>query len=86
MLTERLKAALDAVDVVAQLPPDAQNKLAEQIESAVRNALWDAQLDDPQYDDVIAQMIAEAKQDKRLPFPTPADMGNSECEKIIKRG
>jgi len=73
MLNERLKAALDSA---AQLPPEVQEKVAAQIESAVRNALWDAQLNDPQYDDVIRELIEEAKRGPQLPFPTPADMGD----------
>ena len=75
MLNERLKAALDSA---AQLPPEVQDKVAAQIESAVRNALWDAQLNDPQYDDVIRELIEEAKRGPQLPFPTPADMGDEE--------
>ena len=75
MLNERLKAALDSA---AQLPPEVQDKVAAQIESAVRNALWDAQLSDPHYDDVISELIEEAKRGPQLPFPTPADMGDEE--------
>ncbi len=68
MLNERLKAALESA---SQLPPEVQEKVAAQIESAVRNALWDAQLNDPQYDDVIRELIAAAEREEPLPFPKP---------------
>ena len=68
MISERLKAALDSA---SQLPPELQDKVAAQIESAVRNALWDAQLNDPQYDDVIRELIAAAEREEPLPFPKP---------------
>ena len=77
MLTERLTAALESAE---QLPPEAQDKLVEEIESAIDNAIWDAQLNDPQYDHVIETLIAEAKRQPRLPLPTPRDMGDEEDE------
>ena len=64
MLNERLKAALESA---SQLPAEVQEKVAAQIESAVRNALWDAQLHDPQYDDVISELIAAAEREEPLP-------------------
>lgn len=75
MLIERLQAA---VNDAARLSPEAQEALAAQIESAVRNAIWDTQLDDPRYDHVLRQMVEEAEQDEWLPFPTPEDMGDTE--------
>ncbi len=69
MLIERLKAAMESA---ARLPPEAQDALAHQIEQAIDNALWDAELDDPQYDDVIDALIAEAESEEPLPFPKPA--------------
>lgn len=68
MITERLQAA---VDNAVQLPPEAQDKVAAQLESAVRNALWDAQLNDPQYDYVLEELIARADEQESLPFPKP---------------
>jgi hypothetical protein len=44
MLSERIRTALERA---AQLPADLQEKLAAEIESAVDNALWDAELRNP---------------------------------------
>ncbi len=66
MLTERLKAA---VDNAAQLPPDAQEKIAMHIEGAIANAHWDADLNDPENDEWLAEWIAEARQDETADFP-----------------
>jgi len=73
MLTERLKAAMESA---AELPPEAQDKLAEEIQNAIDNAIWDAQLNDPQYDHIIEALIAKARRGPLLPLPTPADMGD----------
>ena len=73
MLTERLKAVMDSA---AQLPPAVQDRLAEEIESAIDNAVWDAELDDPQYDHLIEALIARARKQDPLPLLTPADMGD----------
>jgi hypothetical protein len=68
MITERLQKAIERA---AQLPPEEQDKLAAQLESAVRNALWDAQLNDPSNDHIIEALIAEARAQEPLPFPKP---------------
>lgn len=68
MLTERLKAAIERA---AQLPPDAQEKVAAQLESAIANALWDADLNDPANDKWLAEWIAEARRDETVGFPYP---------------
>ena len=68
MLTERLKAAIESA---TQLPPDAQEKIAAQLESAIANALWDADLDDPANDEWVVEWIAEARQDETVDFPLP---------------
>lgn len=68
MITERLQKAMERA---AQLPPEEQDKLAVQLESAVANALWDAQLNDPRYDHIIEELIADAKAQEPLPFPKP---------------
>jgi hypothetical protein len=73
MLTERLKAALESAE---QLPPDAQEELAQAIERAIDNAIWKALLADPRSGPVLDEMIEEAKRGPLLPFPTPADMGD----------
>lgn len=78
-----LKAALESAE---QVPPEAQDKLAEEIESAIDNAIWDAQLNDPQYDHVLDQMIEEAKRGPLLPLPAPADMGDEEDESEAEEG
>ncbi len=75
MLTERLQAA---VDHAAKLAPEEQDALAIQIESALKDALWDALLSDSRSDDVLRQMIEEAERSEPLPLPTPRDMGDEE--------
>jgi hypothetical protein len=48
MLTERLRERLKSiVSNAEQLPPAAQEKLAEEISCALVNALWDAGRHDP---------------------------------------
>ncbi|MGI0017465.1 MAG: hypothetical protein ACREA1_02005, partial [Nitrosotalea sp.] len=54
-----------------QLPPDAQEKVAAQLENAIANALWDADLNDPDNDAWLSEWIAEAKQDETVDFPAP---------------
>jgi uncharacterized protein (DUF2267 family) len=68
MITDRLRAVVDSA---AQLPPEAQDKVAAQLERAVRNALWDAQLGDPQYDHILEELIARADEQEPLHFPVP---------------
>jgi len=66
MLTERLKAALDNA---ALLDPDAQEKVAAQLESAIASARWDADLNDPHNDAWLSAWIAEAREDQTVGFP-----------------
>ena len=61
MLTERLKAAMNSA---AQLSPEAQDKVAAQLESAIANALWDTDLKDPQNDAWRREWIAQARRDE----------------------
>ncbi len=63
MLTERLKTAMNSA---AQLSPEAQDKVAAQLESAIANALWDADLNDPQNDAWLREWIAQARQDETV--------------------
>ena len=68
VLTERLKAAMDSA---AQLSPEEKDKVAAQLESAIVNALWDADLNDPQNDAWLREWIAQARQDETVDFPQP---------------
>jgi hypothetical protein len=77
MLTERLKAAIDSA---AQLDPQAQEKVAAQLESAIANARWDADLDDPQNDAWLSEWIAEAREDETVDFPQPRALSAAEAE------
>jgi hypothetical protein len=74
MLSARLKAAIDSA---ARLPPDAQEKLATQLESAIANALWDADLNDPENDEWLSEWIEEARQDETVDFPIPSATSTS---------
>lgn len=75
MLSERIKEAMERA---AQLPAELQEKLAAEIESAVDNALWDAELRDPRQRTMHQAMIAEALADLALPMPTARDLGIEE--------
>ncbi|MGH2516148.1 MAG: hypothetical protein ACRDHP_10885 [Ktedonobacterales bacterium] len=69
MLSERLQAVINSA---AQLPADIQDQVAAQLESAITNALWDADLRDPQNDAWLTEWIAEARQDETVDFPLPS--------------
>lgn len=75
MLTDRLKSAFEHAQ---KLPPEAQDRIAQEIESAIDNAVWDAELNDLQCDEALRELIEEAKREPSLPFPTPSDMGDQE--------
>ncbi len=77
MLSERIRTA---VERAAQLPAELQEKLAAEIESAVDNALWDAELRNPRNRGMHQAMIAEALADPALPVPTAQDLGIDEDE------
>lgn len=78
MLTERLVERLKAVEASAQqLSPDLQDKLAEQIASALDNALWDAELRDPEHLAVLRELAEEARRNPKLPMPKPDDTGDT---------
>jgi hypothetical protein len=77
MLTERLTERLKAVaDNAAQLSPEAQDKLAEQIASALENTLWDLQLRDPRHLEVLRALAEEARRGPKLSMPTPQETGD----------
>lgn len=75
MITEHLKALMDRIE---QLPPDAQNELAEEIEDILDEAEWRALLSDPRSGPVLDDLIAQAKRSPRRVWPTAADMGDIE--------
>jgi hypothetical protein len=80
-MTERLRAAVDSMARSAvQLPEDVQDKLAEELETALENALWDAQLRDPEHLAVLRALAEEAMQEPSLPFPAPKDMGDEDLD------
>ncbi|HLJ82115.1 MAG TPA: hypothetical protein VKT52_11545 [Ktedonobacterales bacterium] len=77
MLTEHLTERLKEITANAsQLSPEAQDKLAEEIANALENALWDAQLRDPQHLEVLRELAEEARQGPKLPMPMPHDTGD----------
>ena len=77
VLIERLQTV---VDHLAQLPAEQQERLAEEIEDILDEALWDAQFADPRSEAFFDTLVAEAQQRLLRPFPTPADMGDEEIE------
>ena len=80
MVTERLSERLQAVaEHASELSPDAQDQLAEQIATALDNALWDAQLRDPAHLDALRALADEARSGPKLPMPTPRDTGDEDA-------
>ena len=75
MITDQFKALVERIE---QLPPDEQNRIAEEIEDTLDNAEWHALLADPRSEVVLDALLAEAKQSPKLPWPTPADIGDPE--------
>ena len=75
-IIERVQAALERV---ASLPPEQQERIAADILSVIDNALWDAQLRDPAnqaaHDALIAEALAEGD---FQPFPTAEELGVEE--------
>lgn len=77
MLSERLLERLKAIEASAQqLTPELQERLADQIAAAFDNALWDAQLRDPEHLAVLREMAQEARREPKLPMPKPSDTGD----------
>ena len=80
MITDRLRAAVDGA---ADISPEAQDKLAAQIEAwldALDDALWDQQFADPRSQAVFAELASKAQEGPFLPFPTPADLGDPDVD------
>ena len=77
MLIERLQTAVDSL---AQLPTEQQERLAEELEDIIDEALWDAQFADPRSEAFFDTLVAQAQKGPLLPFPTPADMGDDDIE------
>ncbi len=82
MLIERLQSV---VDLLAQLPSEQQERLAEELEDIIDEALWDAQFADPRSEAFFDTLVAQAKRGPLLPFPKPADMGDEEISDYDKR-
>ena len=72
MITEHLKALMERIE---QLPPEMQNKLADEIEDILDDAEWHALLADPRSGPVLDDLIAQAKRSPKRPWPTLGDMG-----------
>ncbi len=80
MITERLADRLKAVtDHAGQLSPEAQDELAEQITTALDNAVWDSQLRDPAHLAVLRELAEEARRPPKLPIPKPSDPGDDDA-------
>lgn len=73
MMTDHMKALIERI---GQLPPDAQQKLAEEIEDILDDEEWRALLADPRSGPVLDELIAQAKRSPKRPWPTPHDMGD----------
>ncbi len=80
MLIERLQTA---VEHLSQLAPEQQERLAEQIEDILDEALWDAQFADPRAEDFFDKLVADAQGGPLRPLPTPADMGDAEPDNSL---
>ena|SRR6185437_7463904 len=68
MITERLRVAVAKAE---QLPEQAQDALAAEIERAINDARWDVLLSDTRFDEAIEALIAQTEQEEPLPFPKP---------------
>lgn len=68
MITERLKAAVSKAE---QLPEQAQDALAAEIERVINDTRWDTLLSDLRFDKAIEALIAQTEQEEPLPFPKP---------------
>lgn len=78
MLTDHLAERLKEVAENAEnLAPEAQEKLAAQIATALDNALWDAQLRSPDHLAVLRNLAEEARRAPKLPMPSPRDTGDA---------
>lgn len=77
MLTEHMKAVMASIE---QLPSNAQDEIAEQIATAIDNAIWDMQMRDPERLNVLRAMADEAMSDPVLPFPRPEGAVDAERE------
>ena len=75
MITEHLKALLERIE---QLPPEMQNRLADEIDDMLDDAEWQALLADPRSGPVLDEMIAQAKRSPKRTWPTSIDSGDKE--------
>ena len=77
MLIERLQTV---VDTFAQLPTEQQERLSEELEDIIDEALWDAQFADSRSEALFDTLVAQAQRGPLLPFPKPADMRDRDTE------
>lgn len=75
MTSERLRALLERAE---QLPPEQLDRLIQEIEDILDEAEWHALLADSRSGPVLDELIAQAKQSPKLPWPTPEDIGDEE--------
>lgn len=75
MMTDHMKSL---VERIGQLSPDAQQKLAEEIEDILDDEEWRTLLADPRSGPVLDELIAQAKRSPKRSWPTPQDMGDDE--------
>ena len=75
MIADRLKSFLERAE---QLPVEQQERLIEEIEDLLDDAEWHALLSDPRSGPVLDELIAEARQSPKRPWPTATDMGDDE--------
>ena len=64
MLIEKLQSAMDRIQT---LSPEQQEALAEQIESFLDGALWDAQFADPDSEPFFDELLEDAKRSRPCP-------------------
>lgn len=71
MISERLR---QVVTTAEQLPAEVQDHLAEVLEEALDDALWQQQFDDPRSGPALDRLIEKAKKGPWLPWPADEDM------------
>ncbi len=70
MMTDHMKSLIERI---GQLPPDAQQKLAEEVEDILDDEEWRALLADLRSGPVLDDLISQAKRSPKRPWPTLVD-------------